>query len=410
MSDKPKIENAPGLVLRKRKNGWSANWQARTDIIARGYTPKFRRIMAITHEPSEMECAFISDQCNLLQDDMMKFARGGLPVVGQFDGTVASLVACYQTDPDSPFNKKLRYRSRKNYESFLKRIIGDIGHEHLADLKARQVLRWHEELMKRGTPMAHGTINIFRAVLTFGAGLLDDPTCRDVREIMKDLKFPMGKRRTSILTADQAIAIRNIAHAKGMRSIALAQAIQFEAMLRQRDVIGEWVPSSEPGISDVFDGNKKLIRGIRWEEITEEAGKLMLRHVTSKRQKLVEIDLKLAPMVMEEFVLLGERPRSGPVIVCEAIGVPYDENMFRLHWRRIANEAGIPKTVRNMDTRAGAISEATDAGASLEHVRHAATHSDIATTQGYSRDGEVKTAQVLKQRVEYRNKKGTTGA
>ena len=51
------------------------------------------------------------------------------------------------------------------------------------------------------------------------------------------------------------------------------------------------------------------------------------------------------------------------------------------------------------------ISEATDAGASLEHVRHAATHSDISTTQGYSRDGEVKTAEVLKLRVAYRTKK-----
>jgi hypothetical protein len=58
-----------------------------------------------------------------------------------------------------------------------------------------------------------------------------------------------------------------------------------------------------------------------------------------------------------------------------------------------------------MDTRAGAISEATDAGAELEHVRHAATHGDISMTQRYSRGGTEKIAQVQKARIEYRNKK-----
>jgi hypothetical protein len=53
-------------------------------------------------------------------------------------------------------------------------------------------------------------------------------------------------------------------------------------------------------------------------------------------------------------------------------------------WRKVATAAGVPKTVYNMDSRAGAISEATDAGAELEHVRHAATHSDISMTQRYS--------------------------
>jgi hypothetical protein len=33
----------------------------------------------------------------------------------------------------------------------------------------------------------------------------------------------------------------------GWHSIALAQAIQFDCALRQKDVIGEWVPESEPG-------------------------------------------------------------------------------------------------------------------------------------------------------------------
>ena len=60
-----------------------------------------------------------------------------------------------------------------------------------------------------------------------------------------------------------------------------------------------------------------------------------------------------------------------------------------------------------MDSRAGAITEATDSGAELEDIRHAATHGDIAMTQKYSRGGEAKTAKVMRLRVAHRNKSGT---
>jgi hypothetical protein len=52
-----------------------------------------------------------------------------------------------------------------------------------------------------------------------------------------------------------------------------------------------------------------------------------------------------------------------------------------------------------MDNRAGAIIEATDADADLEHVRHAATHSDMAMTQRYSRGAEDKIASVQIARI-----------
>jgi len=78
----------------------------------------------------------------------------------------------------------------------------------------------------------------------------------------------------------------------GRPSIALAQAFQFELMLRQKDVIGEYVPIAEAGISDLQVDGLKWLRGIRWEEISED---LVLRHITSKRQKLIEISLRMRP-------------------------------------------------------------------------------------------------------------------
>ena len=75
----------------------------------------------------------------------------------------------------------------------------------------------------------------------------------------------------------------------------------------------------------------------------------------------------------------------------------------RLLWLHCAPLALLPNQ-RWTNSRAGAISEATDAGAELEHIRHAATHSDIQMTQRYSRGSEEKIANVQRLRVEHRNK------
>ncbi|MGX9424874.1 MULTISPECIES: site-specific integrase [Bradyrhizobium] len=161
--------------------------------------------------------------------------------------------------------------------------------------------------------------------------------------------------------------------------------------------------------------------GIVWQEIDHN---LILRHVTSKKGKETEVDLKLAPMVLEEFgEMIGGQPlvvvdqvtkkvsvnrhllpASGPVIVCDTSGLPWTDCEWRRKWRKVARTCGIPDNVWNMDSRSGAISEAIDAGVPLEFVRHAATHSDIAQTQEYDRVQAKATARTMKARVENRNK------
>jgi hypothetical protein len=111
-------------------------------------------------------------------------------------------------------------------------------------------------------------------------------------------------------------------------------------------------------------------------------------------------------MVVEELQRFAGIPVTGPVVICETTALPYRTAHWRHLWRKVAAVAGIPTAVRNMDSRAGAISEATDAGADLEAVRHAATHSDIAMTQRYSRGATEKTANVMRLRADHRKNKG----
>src|SRR5690348_15767135 len=92
---------APGLTWRPRKNGWEARWLCRTDLRDRGYKPATARIW-FGDTPTESEREWIFERCRQLQDEMLVGSRGGIPREVAFDGTIASLVRCYQTDADSP--------------------------------------------------------------------------------------------------------------------------------------------------------------------------------------------------------------------------------------------------------------------------------------------------------------------
>jgi len=364
---RPKIENAPGLVWRQRGWGnWEARWQTRSDIAARGYSVKGVRLWGPSQgEPSPTEVAYIQDQCRRLQDEMLIWSRGGMPVHEQtFKGTLGDLIWAYQNDKDSNFHK-LRIRTRQNHNSLMVRMRNEYGDVRLEDIKARLLKAWHEKWAEGGkVAMAREFMGQLRTLCTFGFTMLEDE-CGRLRSVLGAMRFQMAKPRKERMTADQAVAIRAAAHACGLHSIALAQALQFDLMLRQKDVIGEWVPMGEPGTSDVIDaelGNKWLW-GLRWSEIDEN---LILRHTTSKRDKELEVDLRLAPMVMEELGRLGTLPRTGPVIVAEGPEQPWCTVEFRRYWRKVADYAGMPQSLKNMDSRAGGITEATDAGAALD--------------------------------------------
>lgn len=261
-----------------------------------------------------------------------------------YNGSISGLIEAYKTDPDSPY-KKLRFATRTNYDGLMARLDRDHGIIDVRDIRARSVKRWHEEWLgsDNHVAMAHALVGMFRTLATYGATLLECQDCRALKVLLHDMRFEMGKPRGERLTADQAIAVRAMAHKMGLPSIALAQAFQFECMLRQKDVIGELVPLTEPSANAIVYGDMKWHRGLRWSEIGAD---LVLHHVTSKRQKLVEPDLKLAPMVMEELRLLlaaapglAQRSPSSPIIINELTGAPYRTHQYRRAWRTIARAA-----------------------------------------------------------------------
>lgn len=312
---------------------------------------------------------------------------------------LSALISAYQSDPDSTYTK-LRYRTRLNNGYLCARIDREYGSTLLTDINARFLLRCHEGWSVGGKiAMAHSLVAMLRTICSFGATILENAACERLCGVLHKMRFETTKPRVERLTADQATAIIAKAHELGMHALALAQGFQFVGTLRQMDAIGQWVPIAEPGISDVTHDGQKWLRGIRWEEIDNN---LILRHITSKRLKEIEIDLTLDPMMTGELRRHGIVGRTGPIIIHELTGLPYEAHRFRRDWRKVARLVGVPDAVFNMDSRSGAITEATDAGCDLEHVRHAATHSNISMTQRYSRGSAEKVAGVMKLRAAHR--------
>lgn len=413
MKEIVRVKSAPGLKWKMRRNDvFEARWQCRDDLVKRPDFKKFNtksiKLWSGTGDPTLEEWQYIADTCTQLQQEMLVWANGGLPTTVEFDGTIAGLIRCYRNDTDSNYRKpgKLRYASRTHYDTMMGMIEEEYGNQAVSEIKGRTVQRWYDGWAADGkVSTAHTKIKMLRILFGFGTALLEDPDCIRLSGVLSKMKFAMAKPRSARLTAEQVIAIRNKAHELGRPSIALAQAFQFELMLRQKDCIGEWVPITEPGMSDVLDGTGlKWLRGIRWEEIDKN---LILTHVTSKRDKEIKVNLRNAPMVMEELALLKDRPTNGPIVVSEFDDLPWEAIEFRRWWRKVADACEIPKSIRNMDSRAGAISEAIAAGAKLEHVRHGATHSDISMTQRYDRGAEEAIEMVQKLRSEARNKSRT---
>lgn len=257
------------------------------------------------------------------------------------------LIERYLTDTDSPFHG-LRYSTREGYERNIVRIVADIGDRDVAATGARDLLHFHAKWMESGVALAYQLVTQLRIIVSFGSTILEDTDCRRLRGLLAGLRFKNGKPRTARMTAKQAKAVRDEAFSQNWLSVALAQAFQFDCALRQKDVVGEWVPVEEPERSTILspDGQMKWVRGITREEIDDD---LVLTHKTSKHGQLQTFPLKSCPSVMIE---LYAAPPSGPLIIDPQTDLPFEAWKYRRVWREIATKAGVSKNVWNMDRRA----------------------------------------------------------
>lgn len=322
--------------------------------------------------------------------------------------TIGEVVAAYQTERVSGYHE-LRHGTRVRHGQVLRRIVARHGDVLLSDIKSKTIMEWHLDWSDNKTKIAtgHSFIAQLRTLCRYGVLAHEDPECVRLATVLSMLRFPNAKRGKEKLTFEQADAICRMAHRFALPSIALTEATQFECGFRQKDLIGEIVPTSEPGPGLPWR-DRKWMRGIVWPEIDQD---LVLRHVTSKTQKPVVFDLKTRPLVMRELNYLAHispGKKSGALVKCEITGLPWVAGEFRRKWREIADACGIPKSVCNMHSRSGMITETINSGVAIENASKLATHSNVETTEIYNRgDFEEIDAKAMQARLAHRAARAT---
>lgn len=396
---------------RKRIRGkWV--WVAREAARKAGFTPR-------TVPLPEDETTH-AGHCQRLWSEMITFMAGTQRPAAVYDGTLASLSRLYQLVDLSPFHT-VEPQTQAGYARVLANITGAVGERRVDALTGLDFRRWHANWAApkvRDRKLPNGTVEqvvsgprirsaqehvkMLRIILNFGAEQRL-AGCATAADILSRIEFAAPKARTESMTRAQAEVIIETALAGGDlkgRSMALAQAIQFEAALRQSDVIGTWRPRNRmmavrPGVI-VAKGNY-WSDGLMWSDLRD--GLLHAAPFKSGKKIVLEFRIDLYPLIVRVLDTIPEAERFGPMIV-DNNKLPFNRDHYSKTWRALANAAGVSPKIWNRDSRAGAITETTDA-APIEDARHVAGHSNSATTARYSRGSAKKILRAQTLRIEH---------
>lgn len=404
--------DAPGLKKLKRHNGRiDCYWVADEALVKKGYPTKTVRLHGDPNDPADFIA--MADRCRVLQAEMRQWADGhSTGGVRAPAGTVAWLGEMFETDPDSPMNKAkddgsdaLRRDTKLFYSRYIKILTATVGQKQLDKVTGREIRRWHDEWKARGgNRSAYACIQTLRRLISFACedALRDDDPCLRLSKVLKEMSFETPEGRTKRATYEHVAAFRPVAAAAGRGSIALAVTLQFDLGMRQKDIIGEWIKDGNGSRLGITDGAWRWQIGLDWSHIDAD---WILRKPTSKSngKEIAEHDLKLYPDTLALLQAVPKDRRIGPVVLDEHSGKPWRRPTFSREFRKLATKSGWPADVWNMDSRAGAVSEAFEAGAEPADVMKAATHTQISTTMGYNRGGVVQSSRVAELRMARRN-------
>jgi len=370
---------APGLKWMKRSNGFVPVWVADEVDVKAGFAPKTVSLKAFADQPDILKA-----KCAVLQAEMHLWRTGHRTDPLSFDGTIESVLSIYQRHEESPF-RKLKPSTRRTYVSFLTALETHIGGRRVDSITGVDMLRWHKAWSGDGTMLASAatTRAVLESAISFGV-MNKLAGCVELLAMMREArrKLPRPNPRTAVIATDQVAAARASAHARGRGSAALAYALTFETTLRLWDVIGQWWPIAEGGLSDVVDAQAGVKWfGLRWEDIDEH---MVLRYTPSKTDgttgKTVAYPLTKAPMVMEELERVPLAERKGPVIKFEETALPYNPKKFQAGWRKDRKAANLPAHLWARDLRASGITEGRERDVSTDDAAKVAGHSSKSTT------------------------------
>jgi hypothetical protein len=340
----------------------------------------------------------------------------------RYDGTVLSACRIYQEHPYSPF-RTVKHNTRRTYEAYLKLIEHNVGRRLIRNVTVIDVKHWYGEWRKPVVSVdetgkeiigqdrvdrAHDAVSMLKTVIYFMSAMRHED-CKQLASELERVKFEKGGARDQELTYQQCAAFIRAAIDLGKKGVipvdrslyvAIGVAAQFELMVRQMDIIGEWAPKNAnrklPAGIDVVEMDTESWAGFfTWEKIP--GWRWRMKTSKSKYRAGAEFDLSRYSLLLPLLDAVDPSQRTGAIVKGEH-NLPVRYRSYVKWFRRIARAAGIPDEVWNMDSRAGGATEAEEAGATLEAIQGALTHSKQGTTLRYLRKRTKKIADVAEAR------------
>lgn len=344
----------------------------------------------------------------------------------RYDGTVKSACQIYQEHPLSRFHR-VKHNTRRGYLADIKVIIGTVGARLIKNVTVLDVEHWYQQWRKgvvtievdgsqtvgpERVDRAHNAVAMVRMVIRFMAALRH-PECKLLADELAKVQFERGGAREQELTYQHVRAFIRTAFAMADKGIipreralymSIGTASQFELMLRQKDIIGDWSPRAAEarypaGISILHQDDETWTGFYTWEAIP--GWRWRTRTSKSKYRAAAEFDLTIYDLLFPLLELVSDDQRRGAIVKGEH-GLPIRYRSYAKWWRQIANAAGIPADIQSMDARAGGATEAEEAGVDRSVIQEGLTHTNKQTTERYIRQRRRKIVTIAEARKQSR--------
>lgn len=427
----------PGLRIVERSGGrLQPYWRASERAARLGFQPKnielkyalvFTRVPrkhAFQVEGEQAELDKMIAACRSYEEDMSRWKQDpSRPRKLIFNGTFDSLIEIYLSHPHSPFRGQ-KQNTQQTYREWCEALSEVAGKRRVdrftgPDLRAafdsvRIPKGWVKPPRDR---LAYGAVRQMpRILVNFGMELGLEP-CYRLNKILTvtRLKTPVDqktgrrpRKKRVAMSYEQASAIVKAGLARGTkqyRSVALGVAAQFEFALNQIDVIGWWdliVGVEKIHEHGIIDGGYVWRPGLTYEEFEDD----VLDVDRSKTGVPGIYDVREAPLFQLALAAVPEGERRGAVTV-DSRGIPMQRRYYVDLYRELADEAGVPATIKNMHARHGAASEADDAGVDEDDITRLTRNTKPVLRGHYLKGSMKKSREIAKARVESRDRKNS---
>lgn len=316
-------------------------------------------------------------------------------------GTWHWLIGRYRSDDISPF-QSTKANTRDSYLYWLNAIDAVMGKVRIEQTtyEVLMQIRRGKEAKGRSVHHVHSWFSALRRVARYGV-LIGAKDASRVAEILANMRLPTPAARQTAATRDQIEAIVAEADRRGMRSFAAGVLIQWWFGLRAVDVRGQyldkvWVDGLTWGMFDAdIKGFEKVIS--KTAKSLPEAYRFDITVVPGLRKRLLEMRAELHPRYHAPDM---------PIALNRRTGKAYTPSGWTQAWSDCRKASGVAVGVWCMDTRAGAITDASQIpGVSMSQLRNAAQHKDASTTGRYIRDRSSDANRVVELRAAASNPK-----